>query len=129
MLRHVFHPYTPWGLPGGWLNRNEAPADAGLRELREETGLTAVLGPVVQVLREPRPGHIGIAYLARILPGGVSLSPEIIEARWFPVDELPAPLLPFIRDAIHSGLTMHRALRAASGDEARVDQVVLLGEE
>ena len=43
LLRHVFHPYTPWGIPGGWLNRHEAPADGVLRELKEETGLTAVL--------------------------------------------------------------------------------------
>jgi len=129
MLRHVFHPYAPWGLPGGWLNRNEAPAEAVLRELKEETGLTAVLGPIVQVLREPRPGHIGIAYLARILPGPVTLSPEIMEARWFAADELPAPLLPFIRGAINSGLAIHRSLKAATGDEAGMDYVVLLEEE
>lgn len=129
MLHHVFHPYAPWGLPGGWLNRNEAPAEAVLRELKEETGLTAVLGPVVQVVREPKPAHIGIAYLARIVPGPVILSPEIIEARWFTVDDLPAPLLPFMRSAIEKALKIHWALGAVTGDKTEMDNKVLLEEE
>lgn len=100
MLRHVFHPNFPWGLPGGWLGRNESPAEAVVREVKEETGLTAVLGPVVQVRREDHPPHIGMAYMGRVLPGEIKLSGEIIEAAWFAVDELPEPLLPFMRDAI-----------------------------
>ena len=43
LLKHVFHPQSPWGLPGGWLSRHEDPKEGVLRELREETGLTAVL--------------------------------------------------------------------------------------
>ena len=42
LLKHVFHPKTPWGLPGGWLGRDESPEQCALRELMEETGLTAV---------------------------------------------------------------------------------------
>lgn len=104
LLRHVFHPTYPWGLPGGWLGRNEAPADAAVREVKEETGLTAVLGPVIQVRREENPPHIGMAYIGRVLPGEIKLSGEIIEAAWFAVDEMPEPLLPFIRDAIHTAI-------------------------
>lgn len=45
LLRHVFHTAIPWGLPGGWLGRNEAPEDGLIRELREEIGLDLSLGP------------------------------------------------------------------------------------
>ena len=38
LLRHVFHTAIPWGLPAGWLARDEAPARGVARELREETG-------------------------------------------------------------------------------------------
>lgn len=125
LLRHVFHPFTPWGLPGGWLNRNEAPAEAALRELKEETGLTAVLGPVVHIVRDSRPAHIGIAYLARILPGPLTLSPEIIEGKWFAVDDLPAQLLPFVRSAIERALVFHRVYDLAAKDKACKNREVL----
>lgn len=103
LLRHVFHPEYPWGLPGGWLGRNEAPAEGVMRELWEETGLTAVLGPTLLVRREDHPPHIGIAYLGYIQPGTITLSNEIIEAAWFDADDLP-PLYPFMADAIQTAL-------------------------
>jgi 8-oxo-dGTP diphosphatase len=100
LLKHVFHPTAPWGLPGGWLEYNESPAMAALRELKEETGLTAVLGPVIHISHEPRPHHLGIAFVAHQARGHLRLSPEIIEAAWFALDALPRPLLPFVRQAI-----------------------------
>jgi 8-oxo-dGTP diphosphatase len=107
LLKHVFHPAAPWGLPGGWLERDEAPAAAVLRELKEETGLTAVLGPVVHMTHEARPPHIGIAYLAHTVRGELRLSSEIIDAAWYAVDALPTPLLPFVRQAISAAITRH----------------------
>ena len=108
LLRHVFHPHVPWGLPGGWLGRNEDPAQGVLRELKEETGLTAELGPVIQVSHDPDPPHITIAYLAFLKPGPMILSPEIIEADWFPLEQLP-PLFPFMVTAIETAVRMHPA--------------------
>jgi ADP-ribose pyrophosphatase YjhB (NUDIX family) len=109
LLHHVFHPFAPWGVPGGWLGRNEAPAAGGLRELREETGLTAVLGPVISVEYETKPNHIEIAYLAWVESGTLSLSAEIIEAKWFPVDQLPDGMLPFVRTAIETAVCINRS--------------------
>ena len=100
MLRHVFHPFAPWGLPGGWLERGEAPADCANRELHEETGLTAELGPIVYSSFESIPAHIGIAFVADIKPAECVLSAEIIDAEWFEPSNLPDPLLPFVRNAI-----------------------------
>ena len=108
LLKHVFHPSIPWGPPGGWLGRNEAPASGVLRELYEETGLTAVIGPVVHMALEEEPTHIAIAYLAQIQPGDVTLSSEILEARWFPIHSVPQPQYRFTEQAIQSAVQLHR---------------------
>jgi len=106
LLRHVFHPEHPWGLPGGWLKRHETPQDGALRELQEETGLTAVLGPVLAIDDIDQPFHIGIIFLAW-LPAGqptpLTLSSEIIAADWFRPDDLP-DLLPFHQRAIETAV-------------------------
>lgn len=112
LLRHVFHPFAPWGLPGGWMDRGESPAACLIRELREETGLTARIGPVVQVVREDRPEHLGLAFLGSLEPGEITLSAEIQDAAWFPMDQLPIPLYPFARQAICQGLTMYQNMPA-----------------
>jgi 8-oxo-dGTP diphosphatase len=105
LLNHVYHPSVRWGIPGGWLNRGEAPADCALRELREETGLSADLGPVVYLSRESIPPHIGIAYSAKIQPGEMKLNSEIMAADWYYSDELPEPLLPFVRESIAAAIS------------------------
>lgn len=94
LLKHVFHPQAPWGLPGGWLGRHEDPKIGVLRELREETGLTAVLENVLMVEHDLRPPHIGIVYQARVEQGALRLNKEILEAAWFSLTELPAPMTP-----------------------------------
>lgn len=106
LLRHVFHPEHPWGLPGGWLKRHETPQNGALRELREETGLTAVLGPVLAIDDIDRPFHIGIIFLASLPTGQPTppiLSSEIIAADWFRPDDLP-DLLPFHQRAIETAV-------------------------
>jgi ADP-ribose pyrophosphatase YjhB (NUDIX family) len=102
LLRHVFHPATPWDLPGGWLERDESPAECVLRELREETGLKAELGPVIRLSREEQPAHISITYLARLngSMAATTLSSEILESRWFAPDKLPEKIRASTRLAV-----------------------------
>jgi len=104
MLRHVFHPGTPWGPPGGWLGRRESPAECALRELNEETGLTADLGKVIHLSFEV-PNQIMIAYTACVHSvGPIELSSEIIEAGWFHADSLPQPLHAFVKEAVAAAM-------------------------
>ena len=110
LLRHVFHTAIPWGLPGGWLARDEAPACGVARELREETGLSAVIGPAVCVAHEPYPAHIALAYLGWIAPGTMALNAEVLEGRWFAANELPRPLSPFAQQAIAAARPLFRQL-------------------
>lgn len=108
LLRHVFHTVNPWGLPGGWLGRNEAPAQGLAREMREEIGAHLVLGPPVHVAHEGPPPHVVLAYLGWLRPGPLRLNAEIIEARWFSIERLPRPLWPFTERAIAAGLALSR---------------------
>lgn len=106
LLKHLFHPYAPWGLPGGWLNRDEDPTDCGLRELREETGLTAVPGPILLAQRDKFISHVGIIFMAYVQPGPITLNGEIMEAGWFAVDTLPDLLTPTTRQAIDTAVKL-----------------------
>jgi ADP-ribose pyrophosphatase YjhB (NUDIX family) len=71
-----------------------------LRELKEETGLTAVLNTIILAGQQHQPPHLGIAYLGQLEGGSLQLSTEIVEAGWFPFDNLPGPLLPFHQDVL-----------------------------
>lgn len=106
LLKHVFHPHAPWGLPGGWLGRGEEPAACALRELREETGLTAVTGPVLLLERDEDLANINIIYQVTVQPGPMQLSGEILEARWFAMTMLPHPLTPLTRRAIETAVCL-----------------------
>jgi 8-oxo-dGTP diphosphatase len=115
LLNHVFHPEIPWGVPGGWLDRNEDPAEGVLRELREETGLTAVLGQIIMIKRQKRPSHLGAAYLAYAPQGTLTLSNEIIEAAWTDLNNLPK-LMPFTQEAIEKAAILYEPLMVRAGN-------------
>ena len=51
LVRHSYGP-AGWALPGGGLRRGESPIAAAERELREETGCTALTLKPVRVVRE-----------------------------------------------------------------------------
>lgn len=124
LLRHVFHTANPWGLPGGWLGRNEAPADALAREMREEIGRDILIGPPVHVAHEGPPPHIVMAYLGWLRPGMMKLNTEIIEAGWFPLDRMPRPLWPFTERAIAAGLALARTTPRPTATDAAVSRAV-----
>lgn len=103
LLKHVYHPTLPWGPPGGWLDKGEDPRTGAARELWEETGITAEIGPLLILEHQTPPDHIGIAYLAQLTTPSPTvpfqLSHEIITAEWFSAAALP-PISSFTRRAI-----------------------------
>jgi 8-oxo-dGTP diphosphatase len=108
IVEHVFHPEHPWGLPGGWIGRNEEPADAVVRELKEELQLDATVKHVLYV-KKPARNHIDIAFLCESSNPVGKLSNELLDYQWINPEQLP-PLNIFHKHAIKIALsTLHRS--------------------
>jgi ADP-ribose pyrophosphatase YjhB (NUDIX family) len=91
----VRHSYRGrWGVPGGMLARGEDAATAARREANEEVALDIDTVGEPTVVVDPGARRVDVVFRARLSPAA-SLddvhpsSPEIVEAQWFPRDELP----------------------------------------
>jgi 8-oxo-dGTP diphosphatase len=87
-----------WYTIGGAIDPGEDPADAAVREVREETGLHVVPERIVGVYRDPvtvypngdRVEYFSTCFVCRVVGG--TLAPgddESLELRYFPPTELP----------------------------------------
>ena len=85
-----------WALPGGFIEMDETLEASAARELEEETGLRGVslraFGTFGDPGRDPRGRSITVAYWGRVegAPPEVSGRDDARDARWWPLDALPA---------------------------------------
>jgi 8-oxo-dGTP pyrophosphatase MutT (NUDIX family) len=105
LVEHVFHPYNPWGLPGGWVDRHEDPAETILRELREELELDAEVGPLL-LAKVAFGNHLDLAYQCYNSGSIGRLSSELLDYRWIDPTDLPR-LHTFHYNAIQQALAIH----------------------
>jgi 8-oxo-dGTP diphosphatase len=101
LLRHRLWPQEQqWGFPGGFAKRGEQFTETVVREVREETGLTVTVGPLIEVRVGDR--YRAEVYYEAVLIGGLDglalQTSEILEARLFALDALPAAMPPLHRE-------------------------------
>jgi ADP-ribose pyrophosphatase YjhB (NUDIX family) len=83
-----------WGLPCGYVDPGESPAETAVRETREETGLDIEVVGLVDVYHRP-PGHLGphslvsVRYLCERLGGDLTTSHETTDVQYWQLDEVP----------------------------------------
>jgi ADP-ribose pyrophosphatase YjhB (NUDIX family) len=109
LVEHVFHPYFPWGLPGGWVEGREDPSLTVKRELHEELELDVTVGPLLHLSTE-YPNHLDLAYLCTASGAVGKLSLELMDYRWVPQNDLP-PLHRFQVTAIEQALELQAQAR------------------
>ncbi len=93
LIRHSYSKQHLFMLPGGGVGRDEDPALAAAREVREETGIIVtdlrLHGTFLDTAKGAQ-NHISI-FAASSAGGDPRVDGrEILEAAWFPVDDLPA---------------------------------------
>jgi len=86
---------TGWCMPCGWVEPNERPADAAVRETREETGLVVVIRQLVGVFsraagtKDSLHSLIAVVHLCEVVGGKLTLSHEGRDLRYWALDEVP----------------------------------------
>jgi 8-oxo-dGTP diphosphatase len=94
LVRNTYDPRYPWGLPGGWMGRDEQPEECIKREVTEETGFEIVVDELMATRSHPRLPSVDIVFRGRIVGGAFSSSAEINDAEYFPLSDLPDGLTP-----------------------------------
>lgn len=110
-----------WGLPGGGMEAGEAPWEAAVREVREETGLTVEIERLAGIYSWPDEREHIFSFTAHVSSGCLAASDETRDVRFFAPDALPAHTftehIERIRDALAGHavplVTMSRAVSAA----------------
>ena len=80
-----------WACPAGFVEHDEDPADAVIREVNEETGLIVWIEEILEIFPKKDEGlaDIVIAYRVSIEGGQIQAADDAEEVGWFGRDELP----------------------------------------
>lgn len=96
LLKRAHHPWKgAWNLPAGYVEVDESPEQAAMREVREETGLEVALDRLLGNYffdDDPRGNGLLAVFLGRPVSGELTVTDETAEYGYFSPDELPDPL-------------------------------------
>jgi 8-oxo-dGTP diphosphatase len=95
LVRRKNEPHG-WALPGGFVDAGECVEAAAVREMKEETGLDVQLETLLYVYsdpaRDPRFHTMTIVFVGQA-QGEPVADDDAAEARVFPLDGLPSPIV------------------------------------
>jgi ADP-ribose pyrophosphatase YjhB (NUDIX family) len=91
-----------WSFPAGFVDFDEAPAQAAMRECREETGLEVEIIDLLDVIAEGGYGNADmvIVYRARTVAGQLRAADDVDRVAFFAPEELPPLAFRATREAI-----------------------------
>ena len=100
LLKHRFlDPSSPWGLPGGLVERGEKPQQGLRREVYEETGLQ--LGEFVPLHVDSDEQLVELFFLGRIQSATPRLqAAEVVDWVWCDLRSVDLPIRPSHREAL-----------------------------
>ena len=81
-----------WVTPGGFVDADEDPSAAAVRECEEETGLKIEIAELLDVLSTrgfPNSASIVIFYRGKVTGGELTAGDDADRVEWFGADELP----------------------------------------
>lgn len=100
LLRHRFWADGSWGLPGGYVRKKEQLEDALKREVMEETGYSVEVEALLRIVSGYKL-RLEASFTGHIVDGELRIDrKEIIEARFFDLDEIPIGLIGSHRELI-----------------------------
>lgn len=82
--------YDLWNLPGGELEKNEAPWDGVVREVKEETNLDVSVDTLLGIYHKPQQQEIVFSFLCSIVNGSIKLTDEADKIDFFSYSKLPS---------------------------------------
>jgi len=94
-----------WSVPGGRVEAGETPAQAAVREVREETGLDVEVGELLATVEIG--DYLVHDFAADVVGGRLRAGDDAIDARWCSFDEAALlPLTPGLLDQVRRMLRM-----------------------
>jgi mutator protein MutT len=78
-----------WSFPAGFVERGEAVESAAIREVREETGVSIELGPLIGLYSHEGEAVVLAVYAASRFTGEPVASDDLDAVGWFQLDVLP----------------------------------------
>lgn len=93
LVRRKFAPKRGyWSLPAGFVEYDESPKQAAIRETKEETGLDVTIERLVGVYSgydDPRVHVVLIVYEGTLVGGALQPGDDADEVRYFPFARIP----------------------------------------